>query len=110
MTVRLFTLYKIKTEHEEGEGDDAKTIINGNNIDGYVKNIYYEGNQPLEFIDNDPCQLPMLMRTMSYESLQDNDRKFMHRGMIAQFTDDYKIHVPPITSIPDTPRPDSTTC
>lgn len=110
MTVRLFTLYKIKTEHEEGEGDDATTIISGNNIDGYVKNIYYEGNQPLEFIDNDPCQLPMLMRTMSYESLQDNDRKFMHRGMIAQFTDDYKIHVPPITSIPDTPKPDSTTC
>lgn len=100
LRTRLFTLYKIKTEYRE----EGKDVVISDNIDGYVENIYYEGNQPLEFIDTDPCQLPMLMRSMSYESLQENDRKFMHRGLIAQFTDDYTIHVPPISSIPDMPK------
>lgn len=100
MTVRLFTLYKLKTEHADEEGimhyDDS--------IDGYIENIYYEGNQPLEFVETDPCQLPILMRSMSYQELQENDRKFMHRGLMAQFTDDYKIHIPPISVVPDLPK------
>lgn len=100
MTARLFTLYKLKTEYE----NDEEIVVFRDDIDGYVENIYYEGNQPLRFVDTDPCQLPLLMRSMSYQSLQDNDRKFIHRGLMASFTDDYKIHVPPISSIPDLPK------
>lgn len=100
LTVQLFTLYKLKTEYTDEEGN---TVIDASQIDGYVRNIYFEGNQPIEFIANDICQLPILMRAFSYQAIQDDDRKFLHRGLIAEFTDDRKIHVPPITSIPDTP-------
>lgn len=99
MTVRLFTLYKLKTEYEDTNG---ATIIDNSEIEGYVKNIYFEGNQPIEFVGNDECQLPMLIRAMSYQTVQEDDRKFLHGGLVAQFTDDHRIYVPAITSIPDT--------
>lgn len=104
MKTRLFTLYKLKAEYSESttgkDSEDSESLVN-EIVDGYVKNIYYEGNQPLEFVDCDPCQLPILMRSMSHESIQENDRKFYHEGLLAEFTDDYKIYVTPISSIPD---------
>lgn len=99
MIIRLFTLYKLKTEYTE----DNEKIIDENQIKGYVKNIYYEKNQPIEFVGEDICQLPMLLRSMSYEDIQENDRKFMHRGLIAKFTDDTSVHVPQISVVPSTP-------
>lgn len=101
LRVQLFTLYKLKTEYDD---EDGNKVIDASQIDGYVKNIYFEGNQPIEFIGHDTCQLPILMRSMSYQAIQDDDRKFLHRGLIAEFTDDRKIYVPPITTIPDTPN------
>ena len=106
LRTRLFTLYKLKTEHTSSDTPSSSdsSVILSDDIDGYVENVHYEGNQPAIFQETDPCQLPVLIRTFSYQSLQDEDRKFMHRGLMASFTDDYKVHVPFVelsNSVPD---------